>query len=192
MKCIVGLGNPGGEYNLTKHNIGFRIVKSLAREYGIGLDEKKHSSVIGRGRIEGEEVVLILPQTFMNLSGKAIGEIRKEEIKSIEDLIVICDDINLKLGKIRLRKKGSSGGHKGLKSIIDELGMNDFARLRIGIATDIHRGDITNYVLTPFKRKDHKHLLHVESLAKEAVICWVKRGIDETMTKFNTRKVGTS
>ena len=107
-------------------------------------------------------------------------------------MIVICDDINLKLGRIRLRQKGSAGGHKGMQSIIDSLVMTDFARLRVGIATDILRGDISNYVLSPFKRKDRKHLEHVIAMAEEAVLCWIKNGIQKAMTRYNTMSVGTS
>jgi PTH1 family peptidyl-tRNA hydrolase len=192
MKYIIGLGNPGGEYDGTKHNIGFAVAREIAAEYGIDIDKELHSSFLGKGRIEGEGVVFFLPRTYMNLSGKAVGELFKEQIKSLDDIIVICDDINIKLGRIRLRQKGSSGGHKGLKSIIDALGTGDFARLRIGIATDIHKGDISNYVLTPFRRKDRKHLEHVMAMTKEAVICWMEHGIQKAMTKYNTMSVGTS
>jgi len=192
MKFIVGLGNPGLEYRNTKHNVGFSVVKALAKEYDIDLDQKLYSALLGRGHIMGEDVVLALPQTYMNLSGKTVGELFRQEIKSIEDLVVICDDINLKIGRIRLKKKGSAGGHKGLESIINILGTSDFARLRVGIATELHKGDITRYVLAPFKRKDHKHVSHAVSLAKDTMLCWLRYGIDMAMTRFNTRKVGTS
>ena len=192
MKYIIGLGNPGPEYNLTKHNIGFAVIREIAKENKIAIDKFSHSSLVGKGYIAGEEVTLILPETYMNLSGKAIEDFFEEGAKSIDDMIVICDDINLKLGRIRLRKKGSAGGHKGLESVIGALGKNDFARLRVGIATKVHKGDITKYVLSPFKRKEHKHVLNVVSLAKDAVAYWVKNGIDKTMTGFNTKSVGTS
>lgn len=192
MKYIIGLGNPGLEYKTTKHNVGFRVVKELAKECGIDVDRSGYSSLLGTGRIEGEDVTLVLPQTYMNLSGKAIEELVRKEDKLIDGMIVICDDINLKLGRIRLRKKGSAGGHRGLASIIEALKRNDFARLRIGIAVEVHKGDITNYVLAPFKRKDHKHVTRVISLAKEAVVYWLKNGIDNTMAKFNTVRTGTS
>lgn len=192
MKFIIGLGNPGSEYAGTKHNVGFAVVREIAAEYGIAIDNEVHSSFLGKGRINGETAVLFLPQTFMNLSGKAVAELFSEQVKSPEDVIVICDDINLKLGRIRLKHKGSAGGHKGLQSIIEELGMNEFVRLRIGIATDIHKGDISGYVLTPFRKKDRKHVEHVTSLAKEAVLYWMKNGVEKAMTRFNTRSVGTS
>lgn len=192
MKLIIGLGNPGLEYASTKHNIGFNVVKALAKESGIRIKEKLHFSLAGEGKIAGEDVLLVLPQTFMNLSGNAVKELIPVRTKDLSDLLVICDDINMGLGKIRLRKQGSSGGHKGLESIMHLLGRDDFARLRIGIATDIHRGDITRYVLSPFKRKEKRNVLHVIDLAKDAVTCMLEEGIDKAMSKFNKRKTGSS
>lgn len=192
MKLIIGLGNPGLEYKLTKHNIGFEVVAALAKENDIKLNKRVHFSLSGKGRIAGVEVVLALPQTYMNLSGKAVGELARREIKELEDLIVVCDDINIELGRIRIRAGGSSGGHKGLGSIIGILGSDCFARLRVGIATDIHKGDITNYVLSPFKRKEKRNVAHVVSLAKDAVTCMIEKPIEEAMARFNKRKIGTS
>ena len=192
MKLIIGLGNPGLEYRNTKHNIGFKVVEAIAKESNIKINKELCSSLLGRGSISGQDVTLVFPQTYMNLSGHSVGELYKNEIKNIEDLIVICDDVNLKLGRIRLRKRGSSGGHKGLKSIIDILGRDDFVRLRVGIATDLHKGDITNYVLSAFKRKDLKNVSHAVSLAKDAIIYSMANGIEKTMSLFNKRKAGTS
>ena len=115
-----------------------------------------------------------------------------EQVLPSDDLIIICDDINMKLGRIRMKKCGSAGGHKGLESIISVLGRDDFARLRIGIATDVHKGDITRYVLTPFKRKQHKNVSHVLSLAQDALECWIAKGMDAAMNKFNVKKAATS
>lgn len=192
MKYIIGLGNPGLEYRSTKHNIGFSVVKELAKENKVKIKEKRYSALIGRGRISGEEVVLVLPQTYMNRSGDTVGDIVRDEVKSIEDMIVVCDDINLKLGRVRLKKQGSAGGHKGLESIISDLGRDNFARLRVGIATDVHKGDITRYVLTPFKRNQRKNVSGVVSLAVDSLVCWIEKGIHEAMNKFNIRKVATS
>jgi len=188
LKYIVGLGNPGGEYKTTKHNIGFIVLQDLAKENGIKIKEKRYSALIGRGVISGEDVMLVLPQTYMNRSGDTVGDLVRREIESINDLIIVCDDINIKLGRIRMKKKGSSGGHKGLESIISVLGKDDFARMRVGIATEVHRGDITRYVLTSFKRKQHKNVSHVVSLASEALKYWIARGTDEAMNKFNVKK----
>ena len=190
MRYIIGLGNPGPGYASTKHNIGFTVVKALAKEYKIKINEKLHFCLAGKGYIAGEEVVLALPQTFMNLSGNAVGEILGRDAEKASGLVVICDDINLALGRIRLRKQGSAGGHKGLESIIHILGRSDFARLRVGIATDVHKADISRYVLTPFRRKHSRHVTHAVALAKDAVACMIEKGIDEAMTRFNKRKVG--
>ena len=192
MRVIVGLGNPGLEYRSTKHNIGFSVVKELAKENRIKIKEKNYSALMGRGKIAGEDVVLVLPQDYMNRSGETVGDLVRNEIKDIDELIVVCDDINLKLGRVRLKKHGSAGGHKGLESIIAELGKDNFPRLRVGIATQVHKGDITRYVLAPFKRKERKNVSHVISLAQDALLCWIEKGIDEAMNKFNIKKVATS
>lgn len=192
MKFIIGLGNPGLKYRTTKHNIGFNVVKKIAKDNDININKRFYSSLLGTGSIAGRNVTLVLPETYMNLSGKAVEKLFRNAIKKIEDIIVICDDINLKLGRIRMKKKGSSGGHKGLESIIKELSRDDFARLRVGIATEVHRGDITNYVLSPFKRHEAKNASHAISLAKEAVISWIEDGPDKTMAKFNKQKAATS
>lgn len=192
MKFIIGLGNPGLEYRSTKHNVGFAVVKELAKENGIKIKEKKYSALIGRGSIKGIGVTLILPQTYMNRSGDTLGDLARDEARESDDIIIVCDDINLKLGRIRLKKQGSAGGHKGLESIISVLGRSEFARLRVGIATDVHKGDITRYVLTPFRRRERKNAAHVISLAAEALECWAARGMDEAMNKFNIMKVATS
>lgn len=192
MLFIIGLGNPGGEYTGTKHNIGFAAVGALAKECGIKMNKKLHFSLVGRGKISGKEVTLVMPETFMNLSGKAVGELVRREVKDLKDMIVVCDDINLELGKIRMRKSGSSGGQKGLESIIHTIGTDEFPRLRIGIATEVHRGDITDYVLSPFKRKELRNAAHAVSLAKDSLISLVEDGIEKAMSKFNKRKAGTS
>ena len=192
MKFIIGLGNPGFEYNHTKHNMGFDVVKALAKEYGIRIKQKLHFSLIGRGKITGHDVSLVLPQTFMNLSGKAVGELFSREVSSIADIVIICDDINLDLGRVRLKKQGSAGGHKGLESIIHMLHRDDFARLKVGIATEVHKGDITRYVLSPFKRHEKRNAAHTIDLAAETVVCMLKEGIEMAMNKFNKKKAGTS
>jgi PTH1 family peptidyl-tRNA hydrolase len=192
MKLIIGLGNPGAEYKSTKHNIGFEVVKAIAKDNKIAVNKKAHFSLSGNGVIGDEEVILALPETYMNLSGKAVGELFRRKALDIKDILIICDDINLELGKIRMRKQGSSGGHKGLSSIIATLGRDDFPRLRVGIATDVHKGDITGYVLSPFKHKARRNVLHSIALARDAVVCMLEEGIDKAMSKFNKKKVGTS
>ncbi len=192
MKVMVGLGNPGLEYKTTKHNIGFTVLQALAKENKIKIRQMRYSALIGRGKIAGVDAILALPQTYMNRSGDIVGDLLREEVGPSDDLIVICDDINMKLGRVRMKKKGSAGGHKGLESIISVLGRDDFARLRIGIATEVHKGDITRYVLTPFKRKQHKNASHAVSLAQEALECWMTDGMDVAMNRFNIKKAATS
>ena len=192
MKYIIGLGNPGGEHDGAKHNIGFAVVKAIAKEFDISVSKNRYGSLMGKGALGNVDVTLVMPQTFMNLSGKAVEELVREEGVDLEDIIVICDDINLELGKIRLKEKGSSGGQKGLESVIRELKDDKFGRLRVGIATDNHKGDITDYVLSPFKRKDHKNVSHVTDLAVDAVIAWAGNGMALAMNKFNKRRAGTS
>jgi len=192
VKYIIGLGNPGGEYDHTKHNMGFEVVKHLAKENDISVDQKMHFSLLGRGKIAGQDVTLILPQTFMNLSGNAVGELFSHEVKDVKDIIVICDDINIGLGRVRLKKQGSPGGHHGLASIIHKLGTDDFPRLKVGIATEVHKGDITKYVLTPFKRHEKRNVDHTIALAVDTITCMLENGMDAAMNKFNKKKVGTS
>ena len=128
----------------------------------------------------------------MNLSGNAVGELVRREVEDLKDVIVVCDDINLELGKIRMKKSGSSGGQKGLESIIHTIGTDEFPRLRVGIATEVHRGDITEYVLSPFKHKELRNVSHAILLAKDALRGALEIGIDKAMSKFNKRKAGTS
>jgi PTH1 family peptidyl-tRNA hydrolase len=189
---MIGLGNPGPEYKDTKHNVGFAVLQALAKENGIKIKEKRHSALIGKGKISGESVTLVLPQTYMNLSGETVGGLVRVEMEPSDDMIVVCDDINMKLGRIRMKKKGSAGGQKGLESIISALGRDNFARLRVGIATDVHKGDITRYVLTPFRHKEHKNVSHALLLAQEALECWITEGMDTAMNKFNVKKAATS
>jgi PTH1 family peptidyl-tRNA hydrolase len=192
MKFFIGLGNPGLKYSRTKHNVGASVVKALAKDAGIKIDEKIYSSLLGRGVISGEKVALLLPQTYMNLSGHAVGELYRREIKNTEDLIVVCDDINLKLGRIRIRRKGSSGGHKGLESILKTLGRDDFIRVRVGIATEAHKGDITGYVLSAFRRKELKNASHAIGLAAEACRALIEEDAEDAMSRFNAARTGTS
>jgi len=189
---IVGLGNPGAEYKNTRHNVGFTVVKALAKDLGIKINKECHQSLVGSGRIAGRPVMLALPQTYMNLSGKAVNGLASEKIASPGEMLVICDDVNLTLGRIRLRNKGSAGGHKGLASIIAALGTDAFARLRVGIATEVHKGDISGYVLSPFKRKERRNASHAIDLAAKAAVAWAADGMDEAMNRFNRAKTGAS
>ena len=185
MKLIVGLGNPEFRYKNTRHNIGFLIINKLSKKFDIPVKKRKYKGILGKGSIRGEKASLFMPQTYMNLSGEAIGEVVKKGKVNLEDILVIYDDINLRLGLMRLRKKGSSGGHKGLGSVIGCLGTTEIPRLRIGIGKG---SDVVDFVLSPFDSGE-KPLL--KDIIKEAIACaatWVEAGPDKAMTRFNKRQ----
>ena len=183
MKLIVGLGNPGPKYSGTRHNVGFDVIGILAREWGIGVSTEKFRGWFGKGEIRAEEVVLLKPNTFMNLSGRAVLAAGRFYKLSLGDLLVICDDLALPLGRIRLRSGGSSGGHKGLKDISHRLSDEQWCRLRVGIGEAV--GDPARYVLDRFNAEDEAVMTASRTFAAEAVACWVEHGVDLAMTRFN-------
>jgi PTH1 family peptidyl-tRNA hydrolase len=189
MKLIVGLGNPGRIYADSRHNIGFSVVKSLSKSYGILIGKDKLVfSLSGKGKIEGQNIILSMPLTYMNLSGIAVSALLRKYKIELNNLLVVCDDLDLEFGRIKLRPAGSSGGHNGLKSIIDSLKTQDFSRLRLGIGRPRKNIDSARYVLTPFA-KEERHM--VKGAIKEAADCcqaWVTKGITESMNIFNRRK----
>ena len=189
MKLIVGLGNPGREYSGTRHNIGFAVLGSLARKHGINFDKRCCHSRVGEGRIAGQEVAFAKPQTYMNLSGDAVSAlIRRYKIK-LADILVIHDDLDLPLGKIRLRAGGSAGGHNGLKSIIASVGSMEFARLKIGIGrpeiAGLERRDVVDHVLSDFDAADRKIAEEAVIRAVEATEMVLEDGLEAAMNKFN-------
>lgn len=188
MKLIVGLGNPGRRYKNSRHNIGIRVVGSLARKYKIKLTPDK--SLLykeGRGKIGGIDFTLAYPLVFMNLSGRSVGALFKKYRVELEDLLIICDDLDLRLGKIRIRPRGSSGGHKGIKSIIDYLKSDAFPRLRIGIGRPSFKKDITDFVLSEFRREENDLMRQALHSAIECCKVWFTKGIKEAMNQFNVR-----
>ena len=192
MKLIVGLGNPGEEYKSTRHNVGAKVVKILADSKGISLRRQKYSSRFGEGRINDEDAVIILPMTYMNLSGEAVLAAVNDKKVSPSDLLIVCDDADLELGSLRIRPSGSDGGHRGLRSIIAKLGTNSFVRLRIGIgrakgasASGEKKGSLRNHVLKPFERGEMKKVKEVEGRAAEAAEYLLKYGIEKAMNKYN-------
>lgn len=185
MKIIVGLGNPGFRYRATRHNIGFMVLDKIAGDAGIKIKKRLFGSLNGTGKAEGREVMLVKPLTFMNLSGKAVSEVREKRRVSLEDLLIIMDDVDLPLGTIRLKPKGSSGGHKGLRSIIEELKTEEFPRLRVGIGSQ-EKGFLSDYVLAPF-RKDEREIL--EDVITRCSLCakaWIREEIEAAMNGFNS------
>lgn len=186
MKVIVGLGNPGREYGKTRHNVGFWVVDRLARELGIELKESKFKGLIGEGRVGQEKVILVKPLTYMNLSGECvIPLLHFYKIEPKEDLVVIFDDMDLPCGKIRLREKGSSGGHNGMKSIIAHLNTEQFKRIKIGIDRPQPGRKVPDYVLSPFAKEQEEEVLLAVERAAAAVIDWFDHPFSNVMNRYN-------
>jgi len=184
MKLIVGLGNPGLRYKNTRHNAGYMVCQALAKKYRIRLGRRLFKGLTGTGNIKGESVLMLLPETYMNLSGESVkGAMGK--ISGIDDLIVIYDDIDLPLGNVRFRGNGSSGGHKGLKSIQDRLGTTDIQRLRVGIRSETRIRDTSDFVLRPFLKEERKALKTVLEKAVNGIETWISSGIEVCMNMFN-------
>lgn len=188
MKLIVGLGNPTKEYDGTRHNIGFMAIDTLAREYNIAVDTLKHKALIGKGMIEGQKVILAKPVTYMNLSGEAVRAIADYYKILPEDIVIIFDDTTLDVGRIRIRKKGSAGGHNGIKNIIAHLGTTEFPRIKIGIGAKRPGQDLADYVLARFPKEEKEALRQVLEDVKKAVALMVWDDIEEAMNQYNKKK----
>lgn len=189
MKLIVGLGNPGRVYIGSRHNIGFSAIKALSRIYKIPLKKEGGAfCLIGKGKIQGQPFLLTLPLTFMNLSGIAVSALLKKYKISLANLLVVCDDLDLEFGVVKIRPSGSSGGHHGLKSIINSLGSQEFCRLRIGIGRPLENTpDAANYVLSPFNKREKEKIKEIIGSACDCCRVWVTQGIIESMNIFNRR-----
>jgi len=198
VKLVIGLGNPGRIYSESRHNIGFSVIKALSKIYKIPLKKDNTFSLSGKGKIEGENLILALPLTFMNLSGIAVSAlIKKYKIdlprpcthgRGLDNLLVVCDDLDLDFGVIKIRPSGSSAGHRGLESIIDSLGSQGFSRLRIGIGRPLrHNTDASSFVLSPFTKKEKGKIKEIIELACDCCRVWVMKGITESMNIFNRR-----
>lgn len=185
MFLIVGLGNPEEEYSNTRHNMGFDTINKLANEYNIKINKNKFKGLCGSGIIENEKVILLKPQTYMNLSGESIKEAMAfYKIKS-ENIIVIYDDIDIEPGVIKIRKKGGPGGHNGMKSVISEIDTQNFPRIRIGIGKPENKGQLIEYVIGKMPQTDKDILEKATILGKEAILEIIKNGVDIAMNKFN-------
>ncbi|MCX5669592.1 MAG: aminoacyl-tRNA hydrolase [Candidatus Omnitrophica bacterium] len=185
-KLIVGLGNPGLIYAQSRHNIGFAVLKSLASSLKINFKrDSSVSALVAMGKLHQQDVVLALPQTYMNLSGIAVKALFKKFKVDEKDLLVVCDDLDLELGKIKIRPQGSSGGQRGVESIIEHLGRKDFCRLRIGIGRPKSSQDAANYVLAGFLRKEKPAVKQIEEDAVSCCMSWLENGIVQTMNIFN-------
>jgi PTH1 family peptidyl-tRNA hydrolase len=185
MKIVVGLGNPGMKYAGTRHNVGFSVILELGDRYGIKVDTKKHKALIGKGIVDGEKIILAMPQTYMNLSGESVREIVDFYKCSPEDLIVVYDDIDLDVGKLRVRQKGSAGGHNGMKNIVQHLGSTTFDRVRVGVGKKPDNMDLADYVLSRFGKGEIDDIRESCMRAAEAVDTIIKDGAVAAMNKFN-------
>lgn len=182
---IIGLGNPGKQYEKTRHNLGFMVIDVLAERTSAQVKREECRALVGNAIIEGEKVELVKPQTFMNLSGEAVACLLKKDSRSIEKMIVVVDDLALPLGKIRIRPKGSAGGHNGLKSIIECLGTENFVRLRIGIKPEHQITDTRNFVLDRFPQADWEKVEEVLQKSADAICSIISEGVEKAMAKFN-------
>ncbi|MEX0648648.1 MAG: aminoacyl-tRNA hydrolase [Balneolaceae bacterium] len=185
MALIVGLGNPGVEYKGTRHNIGFELIDRLAGLLSISMEPGNGLYQIGAGSFKGQKVTLIKPTTFMNRSGKAITKALAETGEPIDNCLVCYDDINLDVGKIRLRPSGSAGGHNGIADIIEKLNTDQFPRLRIGVGNDFKKGRQADYVLSPFTQEQREEIKHVLETASDAIVTFLRGGINLAMNEFN-------
>ncbi|MCI8550343.1 MAG: aminoacyl-tRNA hydrolase [Lachnospiraceae bacterium] len=188
MFIIAGLGNPGLKYAGTRHNVGFGAIDVLAEKYGIGVDTKKHKALMGKGIIEGQKVVLLKPQTYMNLSGESIRGAVDYYKLSAEEILVIYDDVNLDVGRLRIREKGSAGGHNGMKNIIACLESDEFPRIRVGVGNKPPRMDLADYVLGRFPEEELPDVRESIKEAAQAAVLVVNGQIEAAMNQFNGKK----
>jgi len=189
---VVGLGNPGIKYEFTRHNIGFRIVDSLARDIEIEFKKvKSYYSLISRGMINNHKVMLVKPQTFMNLSGRAVSKVVSYYKIPLQDLLIVYDDLNLELGQVRIRKKGSAGGHNGMESIMQYLHSEDIPRLRIGIGnfSANFNFDCISYVLSNFNDDEEDRIKETIKLSTEAIKTIIEDGFEKAMRKYNRKLI---
>lgn len=186
MFLIAGLGNPGREYENTRHNVGFDVIELLAGKYSINVTERAHKALLGKGYINGTKVILVKPQTYMNLSGESLRAICDYyKIDPVEELIVISDDIDLDTGRIRIRKKGSAGGHNGLKNIIAQCGTQDFKRVRVGVGKKPQGYDLADWVLGHFDKENRRMVEDAYQDAVSAIELIITDQTDKAMNEYN-------
>jgi PTH1 family peptidyl-tRNA hydrolase len=184
MKIVVGLGNPGDEYVNTRHNMGFKVIDSLSKSLNIEVKKRKFGARFGSGEFSDNKLILLKPWQFMNRSGQAVATAAGFYKLSVGDLLVITDDMDLEPGRIRIRAKGSAGGHNGLADIIEKLGTNEFARCRIGIGRS-SEDDAVDHVLDKPAKEEEPLLAEAIERARKAVLCWMEYGTEKTMNEFN-------
>lgn len=185
MYLIIGLGNPEPEYSRTRHNMGFDVINKLSEKYSIDVKKEKFDGLYGNGIIENEKVILVKPQTYMNLSGEAIAQYANFYKVNPENIIVIYDDIDIETGVVKIRKKGGPGTHNGMKSVVHELNTTEFPRIRVGTGSKENITDLINYVISKVSQEEYKELEQGIDKAAEAVVEILKIGIDNAMNRLN-------
>ena len=189
MYIIVGLGNPDAKYEGTRHNVGFEVIDRLADKYNISVDGRKHRAYVGKGMINGQKVILAKPQTYMNLSGESVHSlVEYYKVDPEEEVLVIYDDVSLDVGQLRIRKKGSAGGHNGIKNIIAHLGTSVFPRVKVGVGEKPKGYDLADYVLGRFSKAEREMMEEGFGEAAEAVGMIVAGEIDQAMNQYNKKK----
>ncbi len=188
MRIIIGLGNPTDKYQGTRHNVGWDAITRISDDYRIPLNQKRHKALCGSGYIEGEKVILAQPLTYMNLSGESVRELVDFYKVDPEDVIIIYDDVSLDVGQLRLRKKGSPGGHNGIKSIISHLGTNEFPRIKVGVGDRPKDWDLADYVLSRFKGEEQAAIREALKETSEACRMIITVGMDAAANQYNKKK----
>ena len=189
MYIIIGLGNPTAQYEGTRHNVGFDVIDRLAEKYNIAVDTKKHRAYIGKGMIDGQKVILAKPQTYMNLSGESVRELAEYyKVDPEQEILVIYDDISLDVGQLRIRKKGSAGGHNGIKNIIAHLGTQVFPRIKVGVGEKPKNYDLADYVLGHFSKAEREQIEAGYDRAAEAVRLILAGETDAAMNQYNKKQ----
>ena len=185
MKLVAGLGNPGREYRGTRHNVGFEVVDLLAERHGLVFEVAPADAVQAKWRLEGDVVLLVKALSFMNLSGAPIAELARYYRVPLTDLLIVADDVNLPLGRLRLRANGSEGGHNGLRSVADAIGTEDYGRLRIGVGRGDARRDLADHVLARFEKDEQSGIEGAIARAADAVEAWTRQSFDTVMNEYN-------
>lgn len=188
MYIIAGLGNPGRQYENTRHNVGFCVIDILADRMGISVDERKHKALCGKGVLEGEKVILVKPQTFMNLSGESLRAALDFYKAEPGNILVIYDDVSLEPGQLRIRGKGSAGGHNGIKNIIAHLGSQEFPRIKVGVGEKPKEMDLADYVLSRFSKGEQEMMDRAFHDAADAAAMMIGQGMDAAMNHFNGKR----
>ncbi len=186
MKIIVGLGNPGARYAGTRHNVGFVVLDEMARRLNTGFNLTKYHGVIAEARVAGEKILLLKPETFMNLSGQSVARAVRYNAVERNDLLVVLDDVELPVGRLRLRPQGSAGGHNGLKSIIEHLGDDRFPRLRLGVGREAG-GELVDHVLGRFTPDERIEVERMVPMAADAVVVFIEHGLERAMSEYNRK-----